>query len=252
MYSYIYDSFLNHRKYEKIISKIENEITDLEIKGKICRLTLLNTIKATIEDEIRKGATTIVIVGNDKTVTRALDAVAPKEITLGIIPIGKESDNQMAKLLGIPMEEESCKVLSSRIIKKLSLGKVNNSLFINNATIRSQNLTIECDQCYQIKLIGQPHEVQIFNPRKEIQEQETEISDTLVTEINSQTKGPLFKIFKPHRSQKSVFNIQRISINNHTQNIPIIIDGQKIIKSPAIIEKAPFRLKAIVGKNRMI
>ena len=38
MHVYIYDSFLNHKKFEKIIARIETRVTDLGLNGKINRL----------------------------------------------------------------------------------------------------------------------------------------------------------------------------------------------------------------------
>jgi len=244
MYSYIYDCFLNKSKFEKTLSNIENQITDLGIKGRICRLTLLNNIKATIEEEIRKGATTIVIVGNDKTISQAIDVIVPKNVILGIIPIGEE--NAIAELLGIPEGENACKTLSARMIKNINLGKINDFYFIKEAIVPPTEATIKCDDKYQITYLEPKQTLHIFNyPFFDNQE-----NSSLITEILPEMKGFFSKMFKKTAEQKSILNISSLYIHNSAQNIPVTVDGQKIIKSPVIIQKSPSKLRVIVGKNR--
>ena len=48
MYLYIYDSCLKEKKYQNLLSKIENKIIDLDIKGKILRLNMLKNIYGTL------------------------------------------------------------------------------------------------------------------------------------------------------------------------------------------------------------
>ncbi len=247
MYSYIYDSFVNNKKYKKILSNIENEITDLGIKGRICRLTLLNTLKPTVEEEIRKGAHTIVVIGDDKTITQTLDIVIPKNVVLGIIPVGE--DNQIAKLLGIPLGEEACRILSARIIKTLDVGKINDFYFINQAMIQSPNITLKCDS-YNVTLLDNNQTVTIHNTPTPIND--TLNNNYLLTEIGDSNNHGFSNFFTKKQIKKSVLNIHTLTINHSSTTIPILADGQKVIKSPVIIQKSPLKLKVIVGKNRSI
>ncbi|EKD32917.1 MAG: hypothetical protein ACD_76C00116G0003, partial [uncultured bacterium] len=40
MYYYVYDDFVQDKRFEKDLQKIENRLTDLGISGKIARLAL--------------------------------------------------------------------------------------------------------------------------------------------------------------------------------------------------------------------
>jgi hypothetical protein len=72
MHLYIYDDFLEKSKYSKTINKIETWITDLGLNGKIIRLNNLNNVEGAIWGEIKRGARTLVVVGNDSTFNKIL------------------------------------------------------------------------------------------------------------------------------------------------------------------------------------
>ena len=66
-YYYVYDEFVQDPKFERDLAQIETRLTDLGISGKIARLALFRDPTELIRDEVRKGAKTIVAVGNDVT-----------------------------------------------------------------------------------------------------------------------------------------------------------------------------------------
>ena len=94
MYYYIYDSFLNANKYKKILGRIEVSLSNFGIQGKKQRLNILHHQKEAIEEAIRRGAKTIVLVGNDRGVGQAINTLAKYDIAGGIIPIGDENENR--------------------------------------------------------------------------------------------------------------------------------------------------------------
>ena len=63
MYHYIYDSFLSDKRYENEISQIEARILGLGINGRVDKLTILKNLKEIVEDGIKKGAETLVVMG---------------------------------------------------------------------------------------------------------------------------------------------------------------------------------------------
>ena len=151
MYYYIYDNFLKHKKYQSLLSKIENRLTDLGINGRIGRLSLLTSLKELIKEGIKRDVKTIVVVGNNQTINRTIKALAmiDQQLTLGIIPIG--SDNQLAELLGIPTGESACEILSARKIEKLNIGQINNDqFFISSIVLSAVDIAITCDNQYRI------------------------------------------------------------------------------------------------------
>ena len=98
MYCYIYDSFLNQKKYEKQLSKIELFLADLGIGGRIHKLNVLKNLEELISEEINGGTKNLIVVGNDQTVSRVLDFLVGKNVALGIIPMGE--NNALAESIG--------------------------------------------------------------------------------------------------------------------------------------------------------
>lgn len=251
MHFYLYDDFLTEKKYKSALDKIENRLTDLEMKHKTARLSILKNIKEMIEDEIRHGATTIVVVGDDQTVFKAINVLAyHPDVTLGIIPIGPQ--NNIAKILGIPLEEEACDILSSRIIKKLDLGKINHHYFISEVSFKGGGVGVSCDNKFTIRPDASS-EARIYNFNFRDSFAFTNPQDG-VLELFVQGKNPslLPKLFgSDTKKDMSLFSFTKAEITGDKNPVELIIDQQHTIKTPATVTILPKKLKVVVGKNRM-
>lgn len=251
MYFYLYDDFLSEKKYKSALDKIENRLTDLEMKNRTGKLSILKNIKEMIGDEINKGATTIVAVGDDQTIFKTINVLAYyPEVTLGIIPIGPQ--NNIAKIFGIPLEEDACDVLSSRIIKKLDLGKINHHYFISEVSFPGSSAIINCKDKFTIRPTAEA-EVRIYNFNFRDNFYFTNPQDG-VLELFVNDKKPSFlskRFLRTEKRDLSLFSIQEVEINSEREPIKITIDQQQTIKTPAHVTILPKRLKVIVGKNRL-
>ena len=251
MYLYLYDSFLNNKKYSRLLAKVETRLTDLGIGGKIFRLSPLRNLNELLADEVRGGAKTIVVVGNDKTLSQIINLAVKYEVIIGVIPVGAE--NKIAQLLGINSPETACDILAARIIERLDLGKINNTYFLSDISVDSGQLTIDCENQFritpqardQINICNfRPIFVQAentggyFNPRDGLMEI---LIQPLITGFKH-----FLKISKP---QKSIIPFRKIAIKSRG-SVAVVTDGQKVMKTPVEIEIAPKKLKIIVGKNR--
>jgi len=250
MYYYIYDQFLVDKKYQAQLAKIETRLTDLEIQGKIGRLSLLKNSQDLIETEIKRGATTIVAVGNDQTVSKIINVLAfHPEICLGIIPLGPQQ--KIARTLGIPETIESCNVLASRIIHKIDLGKIKNQFFLSQVEISSSNVMLECDRQYTITP-NKNNSLFIYNFNYWSDDHLANPGDGLLeTVVVPQNKFSSLKFFLSSETNISQFYNKTIKVTHTHQPVPVKIDGQHIIKTPLIIEIAPNQLKVVVGKKRI-
>lgn len=249
MYLYIYDEFLQEKKYRSILDKIENRLTDLEIKGKVKRLSILKNIKEIIEDEIEEGISTVVAVGDDQTIFKAINVLAyHPEVTLGVVPVGP--NNNIAKILGIPLEEEACEILSSRIIKKLDLGKINYHFFISDIHMDTRYAVIQCDEQYTITLQN-PSPVFVYNFNFRNDATINNPCDGKLELVIKDARAPLFHKLLPERKNESFFTVKRLRVESSKDPIKITIDKHHVIKTPADISVMPQRLKVIVGKERM-
>lgn len=244
MYLYIYDSFLNQPKYATLLSKIEQRVTDLDIKGRIARLSILKNLKELIADAVKDGVKTVIAIGDDQTFAKVINVVADLDVVLGIIPVGDKS--KIAKILGVPPRELACEIVSGRIIKKLDLGKINNQYFMHSAEIVNAPVSLLCDS-FQIAPTTEQHTIQLCNfSHHEIHCNPT---DGIMEAIITPRKAGLFSGSKALKS--TVLPFKKLIINSLVgEPVSIVTDDQLVMKTPASIEIVPSRLKVIVGSQR--
>jgi diacylglycerol kinase family enzyme len=61
-----------------------------------------------------------------------------------------------------------------------------------------------------------------------------------------------WNFFKKSFKKDSVFPIKKAKIKCETECVPLLLDGQTVVKTPALVEIVPKRLNIIVGKDRKI
>ena len=251
MHVYIYDSFLSQKKYNNILSRVETRITDLGLNGKICRLGAMKSIKDMVEGEVKRGAKTIIAVGNDKTVNQVINAIAPlsPSVPFGIIPIGKD-ENSIAAALAIGLGEEACETISARRIEKMDLGLANSYYFLSEAKIQNKNTILEIDD-YTIE-ITKNGEIKIIN----LANSEDIPANTVINpqdgilELLIQTEGrKKFLFAKGEKNDQSIFPLKKMLISNSKESL-LIIDGSTAINMPVEIGIIKQKLNVIVGKER--
>ena len=245
MYLYIYDSFLNDKKYTDSLIKIEKRITDLGIKGKIARLSVLKNMKELITDGVKEGVHTVVAIGNAQTFAKVINIVADLDLTLGLIPI--DNNNPIAKILGIPPKDLACDVLASRIIKKIDLGKINNHYFINTAEIENGDVVIEYDD-FKVEPTTNEHNIILYNFASDGNIFNSSPVDGILEAVITPIRSTLFG---KKKISGTVLPFTKIKINsNQEEQIAILTDQQIIMKTPAEISVSPQKLKIIVGSER--
>lgn len=252
-YSYIYAEYLKGTRHEKHMRSIENRLTDLGIAGKIHRLSQFKNLKEIIDEDVRRGVSTIVVVGDDTIVKSALEAVVGTGVVLGIIPIPTMS-NKIAEFFGIAEGVHSCDILSQRIIDKIDVGDINGKIFFSRVFIHSQRAPIVCDKEYEFFSHGS--EVTIFNLNLEIEDKSIPKINPKDAkfEIFIKPKTPLgnrFGIGKKKEIKNSLFFAKKVSMRSSLV-FSVYVDGKKIFYKNAVINIIPKGLKIIVGKNRKI
>lgn len=148
MYVYLYDNFLRDKKFASIVRAMEVSLTDFGIAGKILRLNNYTDAKPIIEDEIKRGAKTVVIVGNDQTIGHVLSRSASAQCSFGFLAVGP--NNSIAEVLGIPTGVEGCTVLSRRRKERLDVGWVNNRYFVSQLKVRPAKLEVFYDERFKV------------------------------------------------------------------------------------------------------
>lgn len=246
MHVYIYDSFLNQKKFKRLLANLETRLTDLGLNGKTYRLGLLKNPKEMVDQEIKKGAKTIVAVGNDKTVNQIINTIAESNLAFGVIPIGEE-DNQIAKSLGVSLTN-ACEILSARRISKIDLALANQYYFLANASIVSQETSLEINKNYTIEISGRG-EIKIVNLFTAEKSGEREFnSHPQDGQLELLIKTKRVKNFLTQQTDQSVFTIKKISIKN--KKFLLLLDGVIKIATPAEVRVSKQKLRVIVGRER--
>ncbi len=257
MYYYIYDSFLNTKKYQKQLERIEMRLADLGIRGKTRRLTILHHQRDVVEECVRNGAKTIVFVGNNRSIALAIDTLAKHDVAVGLIPMGDANDNGIARSLGIPPGELACDVLSRRTIARLDLGKIGihnfltsaeatvatfackgprNAFVIRPTTARATLTIVNLEQQYAGAM-----PVTKSNPRDGILE-------CVITDATSSLRES-FGLRSKIKKTPSVFPVVELHIEEPVGG-QITLDNCRSVKLPAVVTVAPQKLRVIVGRER--
>lgn len=255
MYYYLYDTFLADKKYERVLAGIETRLTDLGISGKIGRLTPFTNARGLIRDETKRGAQTVVVVGNDETVGKVIDGLGEAHITLGMIPVGGPS--VIASSLGIPEGVDACEVLSKRVTQKIDLGSVNGHFFLSHVRIPSGNVLIEGDGKYRISTLAADCEIIVSNLRSDGSPAPDgaggyaagDPMDGWLDALITPKREAVFGIFRRKDGQGSVIPLRKLSVTS-PEPIAITADGREYTNTAVSIEIVPDRLKVITGRER--
>lgn len=243
VYLYVYDEFVQGQRYERELALIETRLTDLGIAGKIARLALFRDAGELIRDEVRRGAMTVVAVGNDQTLRKVIDAVADPAIVIAIIPLGQ--GNRIAEILGVPNGVAACDVLSARLVEDLDTGSVNGMRFLHAVTAEGVRPSCRCEGNFTLSPVR--------NSTLEIRN--LAHSDDLGAA--NPTDGKLeFVMRTPRRSWllkrgDAITFIPFVHLQLSSQeSMTLTIDGEEIKGQEFDIRVLPKQMRIVTGKDR--
>lgn len=257
MYYYIYDSFLNEKKYKKPLERIEMRLADLGIRGKTRRLTILHHERDVVEECMRNGAKTIVFVGNNRSIALAIDTLAKHDVAVGLIPMGDAKDNGTAQALGIPPGELACDVLSRRTIARLDLGKIGPHHFLTSAEATVATFTCKGPRnAFAIRPTTARATLTIVNLEQHCAEgmpgtqsnPRDGILECVITDATTSFRESLGLRSKIKKTP-SVFPVVELHIEEPVGG-HITLDNCRSVKLPAVVTVAPQKLRMIVGRER--
>jgi len=243
MYAYIFDSFLQDRKYQHDIGQIENRLATLGIQGKMEKMTILKNFQEAAKQAIKRGADTLVAVGNDETVTKILPQLIEANVTLGLIPLGP--NQTIAKVFGLPVGVNACDALSRRIVRKIDVGQANTNYFVFSL-VTPPGLVADCGK-YSITSLDPTGTMTIANfPIAEAHGSPDDGKLELIVAPGEQRGWGSFK----RGTSGSVFPISHAKLTSPGAPASVMLDGQITVKTPITIEVAKKKLTVIVGKGR--
>jgi len=253
MYVYLYDNFLRDRKYDAEIKAIEVRLTDYGIAGKILRLANFTDAKQVVDDEIKRGAKTVVIVGNDHTFGHVLSRAATCDCVFGFIPVGAV-DNTIASVLGIPVGAQACEVLSRRLKEKLDIGWMNNRYFVSKLMVKPAKVKVIYDSRFSVTA-SELMEVVVCNLQPFYWKKDKKAKDT---EVVHPQDGKLEAFIRPltkrgwfgyKYEEPSIFPFEEMEIHAE-EPFTVEADGKVSKEIRVKIKLAHGKIDMVVGKNR--
>ncbi|MBU0661493.1 hypothetical protein KKG22_04960 [Patescibacteria group bacterium] len=233
------------------MKSIENRLTDFGIAGKIIRLQQFTNSGAIIEDEILKGATTVVIVGNDATFGRVLSHAAKSDIIFGFLPVG--GNNTIAPVLGIPIGVEACDTLSRRRKIRLDVGWVNNRYFISQLHIPPHPIEVEYDEKFLVSSKNNKMELVVCNLQPFVWKDKGK-HQYIIHPQDGKLEAflrPMHKkgVWRDIYEDPSVFPFEEMVVSSKK---PFVVeaDGRVTKETKITIRLAKSRVAMIVGKER--
>jgi len=240
VYCYVYDEFVSDRRFEKELARIENRLVDLGIAGKVIRLALFRNAEEMIRDEIERGASTVVAVGNDETVRKILDVVADSGVVFGLIPLG--TPNNFAKLIGVPDGAASCDTLSARIVETVDIGTINGRRFITGVSVPAFKADLTVEDRYRIFATGKGS-LEILNLSGA-----DPCDGKLETVIRVGVRRGVWPFARKHVGE-SVLPLSAMAIRSETP-FAVYADGMEMTGTRFDIGVEPHRFRLITGKQR--
>ncbi|MFA6423727.1 MAG: diacylglycerol kinase family protein [Candidatus Magasanikbacteria bacterium] len=252
MYVYLYDNFLRQKKYDSLIKAVEVRLTDYGIAGKILRLNNFIDPKQIIDDEIKRGAKTIVIVGNDATFGYVLSRAATCNCTFGFLPVG--ADNTISEVLGIPVGVEACDVLSKRRKESLDVGWMNNRYFVSQLHVLPAKLKVVYDERFVVTA-NEKMEVVVCNLQPYYwKKDKKDQSDQVVHPQDGKLEAFLRPLTKQgwwgyKYEDPSVFPFEEMEIVSDSP-FTVEADGKVSKEIKVKIKLAHGKIDMVVGRNR--
>lgn len=243
MYLYVYDEFVQDRRYERDLALIETRLTDLGIAGKIARLALFRDARELIRDEVRRGAQTIVAVGNDQTLRRVIDAVQDAKVVVAIIPLGQS--NNIAGILGVPAGVAACDVLSARLVEEVDSGSINGMRFLHVVTGQDLRVRLHCEGLFTASPV-RASSVTIRN----LANDETFGAANPVDgrlELIMQTPRRTWLI----KTKQEVTRLPFVAMEmTSDEEVTLLVDGEEVRGKAFDIRVLPKQIRIVTGKER--
>lgn len=148
-FAYLYDEFLNEKRYDRELNEIEAGLASRNIGGRVARLAMFRNAKELVEDVIHHGAKNVVIVGNDVSLGRFMWHAPGLDAAVGYLPVGKPS--RIADVLGIPSGSKSVEVLAARFLEKFDIGRVNDDFFLTEIVVKDPDAELIIGGKFSIK-----------------------------------------------------------------------------------------------------
>jgi diacylglycerol kinase family enzyme len=252
MYFYFYDKLTQEKKYEPLLVKVETRLIDLGLNGRVEKLSIFKNAREIIRDAIKKGAKTIIAVGDDKTFATVVNMVATQNVTLGFIPI---EPGVFSRLLGIPAGEEACDVLSKRLYTTIDLGCIQDFYFVGAVQAETRApATLHCDDAYTITAPAYTRMLlsNVGDVFGDVVTAEHATDGALNIHLATPMQSSGFFHRRVAPAADSMVRVRKIEVSSHDTELTLTADQHTSFHTPCTITIAPQALKLIVGRDRKL
>lgn len=285
MYFYIFDPGKDRelKYFERIQGRLLNGLAEAHVEGESYRVTAIRTVELLVEQAINAEAKTIIVVGSDSSLNRAINAAVRKraEVTIGFIPLAEESP--LGAILGLTADiAESIRILAGRLTQEFSLGKVGEHYFLSQVDLGPTPLERMGAGVGGLRAVRELLRLEPFTVKLSLDNSYTATSEVLAGQIINcrSNEGCRLKLGDPTDNLLDVLLLRRLSswqIYRHRKaltlgcldsipgatvmhakkidilgpkKLPLSIEGQVFTKAPAALSIAAEKIKIIVGKKR--
>jgi len=242
MYAYVFDTYVQDQKHRTESARIETRLATLGIQGRSEKITILKNLQDSVRTLLKRGAETLIVVGNDQSVAKVLPLIVESDVALGIIPVGP--DQRVAQALGMPVGAAACDIISRRIMRRIDLGMAGGAHFILGAEL-PLGCRVLCDKQYSVEAMDPEARMEIVNVGSSTTRSRPD-DGRLELVVGGGSGG----WFGRGASGTSVFPISTAKIERRAGDHRLVLDGQLNVNPPVTISVLKKSLHVIVGPDR--
>lgn len=243
MYYYIYDDFIGTPKLQVKLAEIESRLALLDIKGPVSRLHTLTNINEIVKRAVTRGATTIIVVGDDRTLLKILNALPDKKIVIGLIALGPQLT--LARRLHVETVKAGIEAAAARKLVPVNTGLINGKAFLQQVQIQSGPFTAILDDELTIKSAHPQGIITIDNPQLAF----SPGSHSVLAAELAPLRGK-WSLGRLREEEISRLHFNKLVLKSQ-EPITAMIDGAESITDKTItIELVRNAAKLIVGRER--
>lgn len=243
MYVYIYDKMTKEPQHEALLTSIETRLIEFGMNGKVEKLAVFKDLERVVDQYVKKGAHTLVAVGDDTTLRAVIQATHTHDIVVGFIPLKK---TEWSERLRIPAGLDACEVLSKRLIRSCALGIAKHVPVLEGCSfLATPDVWIRCDDQYTITFTENAI-CRMWNDSTQDIDSEHNAAQWRIDITPEKTSR-----FKKRPHTRSQLFASSCMIGSSTHHIPLRIDEHIELQSPCELTLHAQRISLIIGKGSL-
>ena len=147
-YAYVYDEVLSQPRHERFLGEIETEAQRAGVEGRILRVGMFRDARESLKELKEVGVKNIIFVGSDQSLLNHIALLPSLEMTVGLIPMAK--DSYLAAAFRLPIGVKAIQAIAGRLIDCLDLGKIGERIFLTEVVIPDTDAAVEVNNEYRL------------------------------------------------------------------------------------------------------